>query len=1202
MPDPIKNTNIDNMNYLISDSGSIFTRVRGIFLFLAVALSGVTYAGAQDRKVTVHLQDATLVQLLKTIEDQSGYRFIYNNTDIDADRRVDVDVDDKTVESILSEYFPGLVPGVEGRDIVLKLKKSVPVKDVAVKGRVTDENGEPMIGVGVMYQAGSSRKGSMTDMDGNYSITVPGNASLVFSFIGYVEQSVPVNGRAVINVEMKPDRNELDAVVVTALGLTRKEKSVGYAIGKVSGEEVNNSVSSNWLNSMSGKVAGLNFDYASAGPGGSVRATLRGEASLSYDNNSALFVVDGVPIYTSMGESNSGSTAFNTDAPIDYGNGASDINPEDIESISVLKGPSATALYGSRAANGAIIITTKSGRQTKGIGVSVSSSVTFEQPGYWPDFQTEYGAGSGNSSNIQQQRYYSYWDVPASAAEDGIASGGRVYSRTAFGPKFDGQMFYQYESRDWETGKYRKLPWQYEEGWYTGFFNTGVTYNNSVAISANNGKGTSGRFSFKDSRNDWIVPNTGYTSQSFGASLTQKVGKAITLDLKVNYYRKDSDNLPMSGYNAASPLYTLIWSPNVIDVSSYYREYINGRINQMYDEGTEYLLINSTYADNVYMQVYEQLNTMDRDRVYGNASVNIDLWKDKLKLRIKSGIDMNMEFRTQRKPYHSNGYPYGYYKEQTLRNFEMNNEFLFTYDDQFGDFSVNASFGGNDYARNYQSITLSTPDGLLSGEYILENSRAEIKTSPYRSNKRVESLFGIVSLGWRNMVFLDVTGRNDWSSTLAPGNNSYFYPSVSGSVILSEILGFSSRINWFNMLKVRASWANVGNDTDPYQIIQTYSNSDFSGNFHLNGTLKNYDLRPENIESWEAGIEAKFLNNRIGLDVAYYDSETTDQIINVPVDQATGATSRMVNAGCVRNNGVEISASFNPVRTKDWNWTIDFNWAKNWNRLVELAPGVDLWQMNSSLTVSGNIYIYAMPGTELGRLYGRGYQRAPEGAFYFDEAGNKVDCSGQVIVNKSTGNPELTSAENVLENDYGSIYPDWNGGFSTSLRWKNLSFNASFSYQWGGKTYSMTHFALAYQGKLTNSLEGRYAGLIHEGVNLNPDGTYSKNQTITTDIVDYYTTYVYARENAENNIFDTSFLKCKEMRIDYTLPEKICRKTKVLQSASIGIYATNLFCITDFPFYDPESGTLVGNSVRRGIEAGAYPMTRSYGLNLKLSF
>ena len=1065
-------------------------------------------------------------------------------------------------------------------------------KPQKVTGTVTDETGEPMVGVSVVVEKFPG-VGTTTGVSGEYAITVPAKGGeIVFSFIGYKARTENLNGRTRIDVALEPDNQVIEEVVVTALGLTRAEKSVGYAITKLGGDAVNNTVSSNWLNSMSGKVAGLNFDYASAGPGGSVRATLRGEGSLSYDNNSALFVVDGVPIYSDMTSSSSGSVAFNTDAPIDYGNGASDLNPEDIESISVLKGPSATALYGSRAANGAIIITTKSGRRDKGIGITFSSSVTFEQAGFWPDFQTQYGAGQTS------QRYYNYWNVPASQAEDGIASGSREFARVAFGPKFDGQMFYQYESRDWETNRYRRLPWVYRD-WYKGFFQTGATFNNSVAVESNNGKGTSMRVSFRDTRNDWIVPNTGYKSQSASISVSHKFNKLVKVSAKVNYYRKDSDNLPMSGYSGASPLYTLIWNPNVVDVGSYYNEWKNGRIQQMYAENTPNLLINSTYADNVYMQVYEQLNTLDRDRLYGNLGMTFNLWKEKLTLAVKSGVDLNTDFRTQRKPWYSVNYRRGYYKEQTVRNFEMNNDFLLNYNDEFGDFTINASFGGNNYVKEYNNVQLSTPDGLQEQNvYILQNARNEVKHYARREKYGVNSFYGVVSLGWRDMLFLDVTGRNDWSSALAPGYNSYFYPSVSASVLLDKVFGFSDSAPWINMLKVRGSWANVGNDTKPYQLEQVYSNSSFTGGYHPSGTIQNYYLKPENIESWEVGVEAKLFENRWTFDVAYYDSRSTNQIIPVPIDQATGATAQIINAGAVRNRGVEISTRIQPVKSRNFQYTINLNWSKNWNRLEELAPGVDVWEMNSSMNIGGNIYIRAYPGTELGRLYGKGYQRAPEGAYYVDDKGAMVDCSNAVIVDAANGMPNLM--EDVK--DLGSIYPEWTGGMSHMFRYKNLTLNMAFSFQWGGHTYSVTHFALAYQGKLTNSLEGRYDGLIHPGVNLREDGTYQPNRTITTSAVDYYNTYVWARENAENNVFDTSFLKLKELRLDYALPSHICRKSGFLQGVSVGVYATNLFCWTRFPFYDPEAGATVGASIKRGIESGAYPMTRTYGVNIKLTF
>ena len=1177
---------------------------RLICLFFFFTLFSIPELRAQ--KVTLLFSDAKIERIMEEITRQTNLPFAFSREVVDVNRTVSIQLTNADLGAALTQMFAGTRISFRITDRRILLADRDTMKQNGqwfVTGKVTDENGSPIVGATVLLQG--TTRGTTTNADGDYRIAIQeGDTSpvLLFSFIGYDLRNIPVSSsRSVVNVTMKSTSTAIQNVVVTALGLTREEKSLGYAVSKVNNEQLNSTVSSNWLNSMAGKVAGLNLEGTSSGPGGSIRVTLRGEGSLSHDKNTALFVVDGIPINSDMTASSSASQAFDVDAPIDYGNGASDLNPEDIESVSVLKGPAATALYGSRAANGAIIITTKSGRTGKGIGVTFNSSFTFERAGFWPDFQTEYGAGNGNLTNIDQQRYYNYWSVKADEAEDGIAAPNRVYSRMGFGSKFEGQMFYQYESRNWETGKYHKLPWKYNDNWYKGLFQTGITYNNSISVEGSNGKGSSVRLSLRDSRNDWIIPNTGYKSQNISFSVVQKLNRFITFKGKVTYYRKNSDNLPMSGYNPAAPLYTLLWNPTVIGVDSYAREYNNDRIRQMYQAGTEYLLINSSYADNVYMQLYQQLNTLDRDRVYGNVAVTLDLHKN-LTLDLRSGIDFYNDFRTQQKPWYSSGYQYGYYKEQTVRNFEMNNDFLLTYKKRFGDFDLTASFGGNNMVYNYQNVQLTAKDGLQEYNiFKISNS----KTIPYsyarRSNKSVNSFYGLINLSWKDMLYLDITGRNDWSSALARGNNSYFYPSVSASVLIDKIFNFSDKAPWINLLKVRGSWANVGNDTSPYSLNHVYSTSSFASAYYLSGTIQNPNIKPENVESYEVGLEARLFDNIWSFDATYYNSRTTDQIIGVPVDQTTGATSMLINAGEVRNKGVELSTRIVPVRTEHTRWEINLNWSKNWNKLVSLAPGVEVWQLNSGMNISGNIYINAYPGKELGRLYGRGYKRAPEGAFYTDAQGRNISCAGQVVVDQASGAPVLTGTEDPLL-DLGSICPDWKAGMTHTFSYKNLKMALTFTGQWGGNAYSVTHFALAYQGKLKNSLPGRYAGLIHEGVNLNADGTYQKNTTITRDIADYYSTYVYARENAENNTFDTSFLKLKELRIEYALPSKICRKTKFIQGASLAFYATNLFCWTNFPIYDPEAGYMVGSSISRGIEAGAYPLTRTYGFNLKLNF
>lgn len=1081
-----------------------------------------------------------------------------------------------------------------------------------IQGTVYDTDGKtPMVGVTVTVKG--TTVGVITTSDGTYKLRIPagaggGDPTLVFSSLGYDTQEIAANKRTQIDITMHESSIKVDDVVVTALGVTRAEKSLGYAVTKLDSEAINQSVSSNWLNGLAGKVAGLNFDSASSGPGSSIRVTLRGEGSLSHDNNEALFVIDGVPL-SSGGVATGGSSYSDTDAPVDFGNGAGDLNPDDIESISVLKGPAATALYGSRAANGAIVVTTKSGRETKGIGVSVSSSFIFEKAGYWPDFQNRFGAGSAGPTNTEAERYYSFWTInDASKTLEGETAT-RNQSRYGFGPEYLGQMFYQYDSYDWDTDTYRKLPWKAQD-WYKGFFNTGVTYQNTVTVDGSNGKGTSVRFSFKDVRNDWIVPNTGYDSQNVSIALNSKVSKAVKVAAKVTYMRKNSDNLPTTGYSQASPLYALMWNVPSVSINSYYDEWSSGRIQQMHSliastgstsHGQK--LINngsgSARSENVYWLAYENLNSLDRDRVFGNVSVTATLLPE-LTLTLRSGIDANNDFRTSRKPQYTYGYADGWYREQSIYNFEMNNDFLLSYKKDFDKgFTLSASLGGNNMVYNYRQTTLTAEKLKTPNIFMMQNSVDRPKVSATRRNKSINSFYGIVSLGWRDMLYLDITGRNDWSSTLAKGNNSYFYPSVSASVLLDQVFKFSDKAPWINMLKVRGSWANVGNDTDPYSIYDYYANSGYSSSYLLPNNLSNYNIKPENIASWEVGLEAKLFQNRWTFDVAYYNSTTTDQIIPVPVDEITGAKYQIINAGEVNNKGVEISTRIQPVRSRNFNWTINLNWAKNWNKVVELAPDVEVWQMNTSTTIGGRVYIYAYPGTELGRIYGFGYERAPRGAYYIDEGGQRIDCGGQVIVNAATGNPELNKSD---YRDLGSIYPDWKAGMTHSLSYKNLRLSMAFTAQYGGKCYSVTNFALSYQGKLKNTLDGRYDGLVHPGVNLAEDGTYQKNTTITTNIVDYYNTYVWNRDNAENNVFDTSFLKLKELRLEYSLGKKALSKIGFLQGFSVGVFATNIFCITNFPQYDPEAAALNGASISRGIEQGGYPMTRTYGVTVKLNF
>lgn len=1088
--------------------------------------------------------------------------------------------------------------------VMLVLTTSVAAQD-RVTGTIFESDGKtPMIGATVMEKG--TKNGTSTDIDGHFSLKVNGkNAVLVVNSVGYKTKTVkPVNGK--VTLTMEESSKMLDGVVVTALGITRKQKSLGYAVSKVDNSELTKTSSGNWLNGLDGKVAGLSLTGANSGPTGSVRVVLRGDQSLNYGANEALFVIDGVPVTSGGTSSGSGSSYSNNDAPVDFGNAASDLNPEDIENVSVLKGPAATALYGSRAANGAIIITTKNGRQRKGVGVSINSSIVWEKASYFPDFQKEYGPGGDLG-----YKDFSIWNIAAEDAPDGVAVT-RNYSRYAFGARYDAnQMRYLYSSRNWEDGTYEKKPWVYQDDWFSGIFETGVTYNNTITIDGGNGKGSSARLSITDTHNDWILPNTGYQKQTVNFSGSTQLNKWVKLNAKATYTHKSSDNMPVAGYSASNPMYLLAWGFSCNTIQDYKDEYFKGRFTRENVENGYTINPSNTY--NPYRILYEALNGNKKDRIYGNVSLNIKLPVKGLTLDLRSGLDINDEFRQLQRPYYSPGYEKGYYREQTIRDYEYNHDFLLRYvnnelvNKKLG---ITVAFGGNNMTRRWYRSYITLSELGEPGVYNPNNTPVGVNPTPYnnKSKKEVNSFYGMASLSWADTYYLDITGRNDWSSALGPGHWSFFYPSVSASILVDKALNLKKHAKWVDMLKVRLSWANVGNDTSPYTLNDTYTRSaTYFGGYTVPGSISNPYIKPENVESWEMGLETMFFQNRFGLDVALYTSSTTDQIISAATDAIIGATSMKINTGEIRNRGIEIGLHAVPVRAKDVQWSMDINWSRNWNKLVSYQDGWDpetpLQLGNNGTTIGNRVYIYSYVGQQMNVIYGKGYQRAPEGATYTDENGNTVDCSGQILVNAKNGYPLLDQSPTRR---IGKVAPTWRGGMTQKLRVKDFTLSATFSAQMGGHCFSVTNFALSYQGKLTNSLEGRQDGLVVQGVNAvkNADGTitYQKNTAVTENINTYYSSYKWNRDNVEENTFKTDFLKCKEVRLDYALPKSICAKTKVLQGASLGVYATNLFCITSFPAFDPEGGSLNGANITSGIETMTFPMTRSYGVNVKLSF
>ncbi len=1087
-------------------------------------------------------------------------------------------------------------------------------QQMKLTGTVVDAvSKSPLIGATVVVEG--TNVGATSGLDGDFAISAERGSNLEVRLLGYETMMVAVGDRTNIEILLKESTQQIERVVVTALGLTRSEKSVGYAVSKVGGEAIAKTTTSNWVSNLNGKVAGLSMSSAGTGPGGTQRVTLRGDSSLNYGSNEALFVIDGVPMMSNTVGSGSGANYANSNAPVDFGNGVTDINPDDIESVSVLKGPAASALYGSMAQNGVILITTKRGREQKGIGVTFSSTVAFEKAGYFPEFQTEYGPSAVTTSLTNMEA--SAWGLPGSMTHDGVARAMQM-SRYTYGEKFDAnKLRYLYNSKNWETGEFTPLPWVYADDWFTGLFETGTTVTTNVAVDGATDKGTSMRFSATDVRNNWVLPNTGYDQQTYALSLNQHINKVFDLSAKVNYMKKGSDNMPMSGYSPASPMYGLIWGFNCNPISAYRDEYFEGRYtvanylagisSDPYNK-TEGLIFNSSEGHNPYRVLYEELNKFDRDRVIANANLLINIMPD-LTLNLRSGVDMNIEWRSQQKPFISKDHSTGMYREKTIRQYEYTSDFLLKYDKSLlaDDLRITAAFGGSSFHKKYYSITNQASELLNEGArmYSFANSATPVTTSAYHSDVETNSLYGFLNFAYKDTYFLDVTGRNDWSSTLHPTKWSFFYPSVSASVLLDKVIGLNSSV--VDMIKLRGSIAQVGNATSAFQLYSDYGTTDYAGGYTIPSSIKNAFIDPEKTTSYEMGINAHLFQNRVDIDVAAYKNITTNQIISASQSSEVGATSITINAGRIDNKGLEATLRVTPIRTKDLTWDISANWSINKNKLVSLQDGWDPetpLQSATSTTIGGRVYIYSYVGESMQQIYGRDYVRAPEGATYTDADGNVVSCEGMKIINDKTGYPSLTSDP---DQHIAQVNPDWRGGFSTSLRYKNLSMNALFTAQMGGNSYSVTNFALSYQGKLANSLEGRYGGLVVDGVNATTadDGTvsYTPNKTITDNVNTYYQTYKWNRENTYENTFSTDFLKFKELRVDYSVPQSLISKIRFIEGLSVGVYATNIFCISDWPQFDPEAASLVnGTNIYGGIETGTFPMTRTYGFNVKVQF
>ncbi|MGB3779770.1 MAG: SusC/RagA family TonB-linked outer membrane protein [Tunicatimonas sp.] len=1031
-----------------------------------------------------------------------------------------------------------------------------------IDGSVVDAQTNPIPGVNVLVKG--TNQGTISDIDGKYRITVTNDAeALVFSFVGYETLVVPIGTQSIIDVDLTEDARQLGEVVVTALGVERETKALGYAVEEVQGTSITQARETNLVNSLSGRVAGVNVTGSSTTVGGSARITIRGESSLNINKNQPLFIVDGVPINNNVvGSSGSGNLET------DYGNGAGEINPDDVESISVLKGPNAAALYGSRAANGVIIITTKSGKNNKGLGVSVNSTATFENPLRLPDWQDQYGQGNRGA--------FSFADGEGGGIADGVDE--------SWGPRLDGQLIPQFDSPRNVPGfrggdvdvapdgsTITPTPWLANPDNVTGFFETGLTLTNNVAVSGGNESGNF-RLSYTNLDQVGMLPNTDLRRNTVLFSGGYKLSEKLKADATVNYIRSRSDNRPSISYGTESLMYLWVWYGRQINTDNL-RDYWQPGL-----EGQQQFNYNYNYHDNPYFTSYENTNGQSKDRLLGNISLTYD-FTDNLSLLVRSGTDFYRELRDRKRAFSTQRFPFGMYREDNIFFEERNTDFLLSYNKTLNEtWSLGASFGGNRMSQTYEYNELVAPQLSIPEVYNFGNSRVALQAQEFVDRKRINSLYGLINLGYQNVLFLDFTARNDWSSTLPADNNSYFYPSVSASAVISDMVELPSA---FAFAKLRASWAQVGNDTDPYSLRNVYNFLQPIGDFQRvteSSVIRNPNLKPEIVSSFEVGTDLRFFGGRLGLDFTYYNMNSRNQILRIDVDRTSGYGQNVINAGEIQNRGVELMLTGTPVELSNGlRWDVNLNWTRNRGKVVELTEEIP------SYRIAGNrgATILAVPGERMGDIYGSVFQRH-EGEIVYSESGFPLRTS---------------DIENI-----GNYNPDWMLGINNSISFKGFNLGVLLDIRQGGVIVSQTTWIGRNAGQLEGTVLGRENGLVGDGVIVTQrDESGNITEVRPNDVVvaarDWNYQYFRRENNVEAAAWDASFTKLREVRFGYTFPNTLFGSTP-FRDVSLSVVGRNVALWTQNPHFDPENMSMIGGTLVPGVENMAYPTPRSIGFNL----
>lgn len=1045
---------------------------------------------------------------------------------------------------------------------------------------MVDENGSPLAGVTIQVKGRTQT--TVSDVDGNFSIDVDPSATLVISSVGYLNKEIAVAGKTTLDITLQKDSKNLSEVIVTALGIERNTKALQFSATKVDGDNFTQARENNTANALAGRVAGVNVTKIASGPGGSSRVVIRGAKTLGSSNNQPLYVIDGVP----MDNTNYGQAG--TWGGGDMGDGMSSINPDDIESMTVLKGASAAALYGSRAAQGVILITTKTGKGSKGIGVEFNSNYVRESINNVTDMQKTYGAGGYVGATLETQK--------ATKAETLDQVWNNNWTYNGWGPKLDGSPSVQFDGTT--------HPYSYTGDNWKRFYDVGNSYTNSIALTGGNTT-QNFRASISNLNSNGVVPNSRYDRINGTLSANSKFGKRLRMDAKVMYTNEKVKNRPGLSDAPGSGINTMYFIPNNIDVRSMIgdpnkpgavpslamQDQMGITIADGKNPGEEYAFTPDIYTNNPYWVAYQFINSDVRNRIISSALLRYD-FTNYLYAQARIGYD----FSTKRGSYNTpqgTGYRRGgELTEYETRVSELNIEGIVGFEKTFSKIGVKAFVGGNQMRGMWENLSLRGTG--FNTPFLSNISNATVKTYGYDYSKSgINSLFGSAELSFNDYLFLTATARQDWFSVLNPATNSIFYPSVGASFVFTD--AFSHLPEWLSFGKVRASWAQVGNagSVGSYSTIvsyladQTHVNTNGQvvalGRMNSPYNLPNSALVPYTSTETELGIDIRFLNNRIGLDFTYYAQKTTNDILNANISNASGFSSTTVNLGQIRNRGIELLLTATPYKSRNLTWDMSLNFAKNNSKVISLIEGQTELGVEDPRTYTAAIkHIVGYP---YGMITGLTQKRDP--------------ATGLLMFNVN-GSPIASDEFSII----GRGVPDFTGGFTNALTWKGFNLSFLIDFKSGGDIYSGTNVMITKSGFHKQTLLGREgeAPLVVSGLFEDPNnlGTYKQEtRTLIKGQASAYWNNLGDR-TADRSMYDASFIKLRQITLGYSLPAKLLRNTGI-KGVMFSIVARNLAILyKNTENIDPESSYT--NSNGQGLDYFGFPATRTYGCNLRLTF